>query len=201
MGAAAGARGGTSNQQWRAGTGNQQWHDNNTLPMDTIAQMQAILDEHGQQMPDNVYLELSNLTRSLYSQVNEMASNQVAQAGRRVQEIAPWSAGRQIGRFQYVFTVPATVSSVTDIDLRNVFDYGLGGPGHRYFWYRTSADGPYITLPMHLTSVDSELEVDESTWLSMFDAHTVADIIDGGVTMSYGEHNLSSDLHANTERD
>ena len=57
--------------------------------MDTIAQMQAILDEHGQQMPDNVYLELSNLTRSLYSQVNEMASNQAAQAGRRVQEIAP----------------------------------------------------------------------------------------------------------------
>eukprot|EP01046_Picozoa_sp_COSAG06_P021583 COSAG06_NODE_1629_length_8873_cov_6.041486_3_plen_185_part_00 len=164
--------------------------------MDTIAQMQAILDEHGQQMPDNVYLELSNLTRSLYSQVSELNTNQAARAERRVQDIAPWSVVGQTGRFHYTFAVPAIVRSTTDVDLRDVYDYGLGGIGHRYFWYRTSADGPYITLPMHLTSVDSELEADQSTWLSMFDAHTGADIIDGGVTMSYGEHNLSSDLRA-----
>lgn len=165
--------------------------------------MQVIIDTHAQQMPENVYLELCAHMKNLYSQVSEMNTIQAVQAGERLQDIAPWSTGEQTGRFVYTFTVPALVRSTTDVDLRNVYDYGLGGFGHRGFWYRTSADGEYIPLPMHLCHVDDEPARNEGTWFSMDDQYTNTTIVeeDWEFTMEYNEHNLSSDLRAVLERD
>eukprot|EP01043_Picozoa_sp_COSAG02_P082130 COSAG02_NODE_20424_length_832_cov_1.462483_1_plen_139_part_10 len=85
-----------------------------------------------------------------------------------IRTVAPWHVEEVgNGQFTYTLTVPATVSVTTDVDLREVYDYGIGGVGHRYFWYRSSEDDQYHELPMHLESVESEPEVDQSTWLSM----------------------------------
>ena len=112
-----------------------------------------------------------------------------------IRTVAPWHVEEVgNGQFTYTLTVPATVSVTTDVDLREVYDYGIGGVGHRYFWYRSSEDDQYHELPMHLESVESEPEVDQSTWLSMHD-NAEGIVFDGGfVQMTYGEHNLSADL-------
>ena len=89
---------------------------------------------------------------------------------------------------------PLTVRVTTDVDLRTVHDFGIGGFGHRYFWYNEQVDGPdpepgsYVQLPMHLDHVDPEVEVDQATWLTMHDNHTDQVLCDGAVTMGYGEH-------------
>ena len=112
-----------------------------------------------------------------------------------IRTVAPWHVEEVgNGQFTYTLTVPATVSVTTDVDLREVYAYGIGGVDHRYFWYRGSEDGEYHQLPMHLESVESEPEVDQSTWLSMHD-NTEGIVFDGGlVEMTYGEGYLSADL-------
>ena len=136
-------------------------------------------------MPEGVYLQLSNLARDLYRQVTAAGP-----------QPAPWSVQEEGGgRFTYMLTVPATVSVTADVDLREVYDYGIGGAGHRHFWYRNSADDDYHELPMQLESVESEPEVDQSTWLSMHDNADDSTVFDGGfVQMTYGEGYLSADL-------
>ena len=163
---------------------------------DPLARMQATLDEHGESMPSIAYLELCNHMRDVYAQ-RQAALARVALAaaqGRRVQDVAPWSVDEQPGQFTYTFTVPATVRVTTDVDLRTVHDFGIGGFGHRYFWYNEQMDGPdseprhYVRLPMHLDHVDPDLEVDQTTWLAMHDNHVDQVLCDGVVTMGYDEH-------------
>jgi hypothetical protein len=178
------ARGGGQNNSQHRGGASPANRSNAMATVRTIAQMQEALDEHKEQMPEGVYLQLSNLARDLYRQVTAAGP-----------QPAPWSVQEEgSGRFTYMLTVPATVSVTTDVDLREVYDYGIGGTGHRHFWYRGSEDDEYHELPMHLESVESEPEVDQGTWLSMHD-NAEGIVFDGGfVQMTYGEHNLSADL-------
>ena len=109
-----------------------------------------------------------------------------------IRTVAPWHVEEVgSGQFTYMLTVPATVSVTTDIDLREVYDYGIGGVDHRYFWYRSSEDDQYHELPMHLESVESEPDgrlADQGTWLSMHDNADDSTVFDGGlVEMTYGE--------------
>ena len=122
----------------------------------------------------------------------------VADRDRSIAAIAPWSVEEQPGRFTYMLTLPATVRVTTDVDLRRVYDYGIGGWGHRYFWYRNSPDDQFRQLPMHLESVDSEVEADQRTTLTMDDnqaGETIFGDIDAGdIQMAYGEQNLAAHL-------
>ena len=113
-----------------------------------------------------------------------------------IRTVAPWHVEEVgSGQFTYMLTVPATVSVTTDIDLREVYDYGIGGVDHRYFWYRSSEDDQYHELPMHLESVESEPEADQGTWLNMYDNADDSTVFDGGlVEMTYGEGYLSAVL-------
>ena len=120
-----------------------------------------------------------------------------------IRTVAPWHVEEVgSGQFTYMLTVPATVSVTTDIDLREVYDYGIGGVDHRYFWYRGSEDGEYHQLPMQLTAVSQWPAV--STFLDMRDNADGSIVFDDGAErMHYGEHNLSADLrhHWSNEAD
>ena len=113
-----------------------------------------------------------------------------------IRAAAPWHVEVQDqhdGRFTYEVGVPGMASVTTDVDLRQVHDYGIGGDGHRYFWYRTSEDGEYHQLPMQLTAVSQWPAV--STFLDMRDNADGSIIFDDDAQrMYYGEHNLSADL-------
>ena len=119
----------------------------------------------------------------------------VADRDRSIAAIAPWSVEEQPGRFTYMLTLPATVRVTTDVDLRRVYDYGIGGFGRRYFWYRNSPDDQYRQMPMHLESVDSEPELNQCTWLTMDDNQTGETIFgDGDIMMTYDEENSAAQL-------
>ena len=119
----------------------------------------------------------------------------VADRDRSIAAIAQWSVEEQPGRFTYMLTLPATVRVTTDVDLRRVYDYGIGGFGRRYFWYRNSPDDQYRQMPMHLESVDSEPELNQCTWLTMDDNQTGETIFgDGDIMMTYDEENSAAQL-------
>lgn len=119
----------------------------------------------------------------------------VADRDRAIAAIAPWSVEEQPGRFTYMLTLPATMRVTTDVDLRRVHDYGIGGFGRRYFWYRNSPDDQYRQMPMHLESVDSEPELNQCTWLTMDDNQTGETIFgDGDIMMTYDEENSAAQL-------
>jgi hypothetical protein len=133
-----------------------------------------------------------------------IAERDIAQANA-IRTVAPWHVevrNQRDGRFTYNVGVPGMVSVTTDVDLRQVHDYGIGGDGHRYFWYRTSEDGEYHQLPMQLTAVSREPGV--SSFLNMRDNADGSIVFDGGTEQMYrGEHNLSADLrhHWSNEAD
>jgi len=155
-------------------------------PVIALSQLQTTLDKYKQNMPEGAYLELCNDTKAVHTQL--AAQPQVTQP--HLQDIARWTTDERPGQFTYDYNLPARVRTTTNVDLRTVYDCGLGGFGHRYFWYRDSPDGQYHELPMHLVSVESEPDINRPTTLHMQDNVSGQDIIEYGLDfeMEYGEH-------------
>jgi hypothetical protein len=157
--------------------------------MDAVKRAQAILDEHQHDMPEGVYLKLCDAMKAVHTQAATPPQGHPSQP--TVQDVAPWSVDEQPGQFTYTFCVPAQVRTTTDVDLRRVHDYGLGGWGHRYFWYRNSPDDQYHELPMHLERIDSEGHPGEPTDMYMYKAGASWEI---QAELEYNVHHTSEDL-------
>jgi hypothetical protein len=178
-----------------------------TTPMNTD---NAVADPVATQYADSLIERINHVREPLIERINQLEQQNAEATAQRdaaiaerdhaqanaIRTVAPWHVEEVgNGQFTYTLTVPATVSVTTDIDLREVYDYGIGGVDHRYFWYRSSEDDQYHELPMHLESVESEPEADQGTWLNMYDNADDSTVFDGGlVEMTYGEGYLSAVL-------